>query len=773
MDELFGGAQWISGEPFDYGEEPAAVGYYGDHRNHVLSCDFELDASQAEKGATLGIAVLGYAKVRVNGQPLLARRVDGSMAEVELLGHWTNFSQCVYTDDFDISGLVTPGANTLEIELGNGFYNPAPITLFGKYNLRERLGEVGTPAAAAYVESADEVVARTDEEWACSEGNLLFNNVYLGERVDLGLAPSICGKARVLGPASMRQLEPNPCPPIVRTGEVAPVTTLERPDGCILDFGEMVAGFVELDFEAAAGQTLELIYAEELRDGELYVNSNVAGLVGLETPRGICPGGPGAPEPAVQRDVVRCAEGTNSYTPRFTCHSFRFVSVRGLAPDAITSAHAVYVHNDVADAGRFSCDNPDLMALLDAAVRTKRNNLHDVFEDCSRERFGYGGDMVSLATSNYFVSDVSGLLDKTLADFRRDQTARGGIPETAPFMGIGSNGPAYGEGPLLWQIAYPYLACVADRVYGRRDLLEREWEGIERFGDYLLSFDPAELAEHCLGDHGSIETVPGGFKTGTPDKELTGWCAILWGLECVREAAARLGLASDGTRFLGAAEDLRIQIRSRFAHADGTFGENTQTSIAFTGMLGLRDQAEAAEALAAKVREAGGVLATGIFGTMLAFELLGRTGHNDVIEAWLLRREEPSLLGMLASGSGALAEQFREELSSFDHAMFSSYAQWFYQGLGGIRVADDARGCDHVVVSPYFSPTLTEVSCSFDAVCGTIRVEWKREGGLVRLDLRLPASARVDFVVPKGYAVLEDREQDGLRSLVLEEASCR
>ena len=52
----------------------------------------------------------------------------------------------------------------------------------------------------------------------------------------------------------------------------------------------------------------------------------------------------------------------------------------------------------------------------------------------------------------------------------------------------------------------------------------------------------------------------------------------------------------------------------------------------------------------------GGILTTGIFGTMLAFDLLNRTGHNDVVEVWLTRTEHPSLLDMLAGGNGALAE---------------------------------------------------------------------------------------------------------------------
>ena len=719
-------AVWICGPAFEYGEDDA--GYYSrEYRNHVVSRTFELAGTRSVR---LAIAVLGYAQVRVNGRPL-----EWNGKCVELLGHWTNYTKAVLYDEFDISAMVHAGENELHIELGNGFYNPAPLTLFGKYNLRERLAEVGTPAVLAAVTQGECTVLATDASWHCEAGRLLFNNVYLGEVADL--RPREPQELALNVRANRRTLEPNPVPLCARVGEVPATRVEERGDGLLLDFGEMVEGFIDIAFDAHVDDEVELTYAEILDgQGEPVLDPNLAGLVGREMPFGICPGGPGAPSPAAQRDVLLCTEGVNLYANTFTYHSFRYVMVCGLQPEALREAKAVYVHNDVRRAGTFACDSDDFTRLLAAAERTKLNNLHDVFEDCSRERFGYGGDMVALATSNLFCFDEQGLLDKTLADFRRDQTERGGLPETVPFMGIGSNGPAYGEGPLLWQLAYPYLAAKVHQYYGRRDLLEREWPGIKRFADYLLSFDPAELAGHCLGDHGSVLTA-GNFKSGTPDKEFTGWCAILWSLRCISEVASRLGERVPA--YIEAEEDLRTQIGDRFACADGSFGDGTQTACAFAGMLGLGDPARCAELLAEDFERRGDVLTTGIFGTMLAFELLVRCGHNDIVERWLLRREHPSLLSMLDADSGALAEGFSEQFSSFNHAMFSSYAQWFYQGLAGIRVQDDAVGCDRVRIEPCFSRNVNHVTCSYRTPHGVIAVAWERKAsGVLAVNIKVP-----------------------------------
>lgn len=750
-------AQWIAGEPYAYGQD--AAGYYDEvHRNHVV---FRRFTASSVQGALLTVAVLGYARVMLNGQ-----RVDGS----ELLGWWTNPAKTVYVHEVDVTHLVAEGENELVIELGNGFYNPAPLTLFGKYNLRESLAEVGTPRVACSIEADDgRVFVASDASWQVADGQLLFNNVYLGEVRDLRITEAAVerGARPVTVYEGTRSLEPAPVAPCVRAGRVPALSVTEQDDALVIDLGEVVAGFFDLRFKGSEGARVEIEYAETWLDGGPYAGTSVAGYVGMETPRGACPGGPGAPALATQRDAIICRGGENHFENEFCWHSFRYAVVRGIRRADLLEAAGVYVHTDLVMTGSLELGNKAFERLHEAAVRTKLNNNHGVFEDCARERFGYGGDMIALFPSQAFSFDVSGLIDKTLADFRRDQTKRGGMPETAPFMGIGSNGPAYGEGPLLWQMAYPYLAVEADRIFGMHDVLQREWVGIERFGDYLRLFNPEELAVHCLGDHGSMCTGDD-FKSGTPDKLFVGWCAILWGFELVTEVARRLG--ADGKRFEVAADSLRRDIVKRFRANDGSFGDGTQTSWAFAAALGLGDADALVKGLVDAVERADGVLQTGIFGTMFAFDLLSSHGYNEVLERWLLRSEAPSLLSMLASGNGVLIEQFDDPLASCDHAMFSSYDQWFYQGLAGIHVALDARGCDRVSVQPYLSHETDVFGCHWRVPAGELTVTWKRAGALTSLVVQVPASMHVDVRVPAGCKVVQHAEEAGAVTMLLREA---
>ena len=738
MEIISAQARWISGPAYDYGEDDA--GYYADHPNHVLVRAFDLDAVDA---AVLRVAVLGYARVTLNGRPV---------SDEELLGDWTNPTKLVYLHEYDVSGLLCAGANELVVELGNGWYNPSPLTMFGKYNLRERLAEVGTPCALLELVADGATALVSDEAWSWTPGPLSFNNVYLGESCDLAWER---GELRpVVAQANLRTLAPVPVQPCRRFAPVAPVELRSLADGSLLvDFGELDTGFVDLSFVAPAGAEVTIRYAEVLdEEGLPAYESSHAGLVGCLVPEGFrIPGGPGAPERAVQTDRLRAAEGENHFANRFTVHSCRYACIEGLEARALRRIALVPVHSDLPSVGHVTTGNAWYQELVDAALRTKLNNVHGVWEDCARERLGYGGDMVALSASNLIAFDCEGLIRKTVRDFRNDQTPAGGVPETAPFVGIGSNGTAPGEGPLLWQLAYPHLVLRAYQFYGCADLVREEWPHVRKLVDYLLGWDPSQLAQHCLGDHGSPNTAEN-FKTGTPDKELVGWCTIARFARAAARFCAILGL--DGRAYEERLAELRAQITERFGHADGSWGDGTQTGLAFVADLGLADEQLLGDRLAARIAADDGVLTTGIFGTTLGLDLLHRTGHSDVVEAWLTRAGEPSFRSMLESGSRALAEQFHTFLSSFNHAMFSSYLQWMYQGLGGIRVTDDAVGADRVELRPYFSPLTDHVSCELATRHGLVRTQWSRAAdGRLSFAYAVPSGVAVQLDLPAHVAV--------------------
>ena len=283
-----------------------------------------------------------------------------------------------------------------------------------------------------------------------------------------------------------------------------------------------------------------------------------------------------------------------------------------------------------------------------------------------------------------------------------------------------------------------------------------------------VGIDTAYVRSSSGRDHGSVSTKKaddGDWKGGTPDRAFTGWCAILWHTRLAARLAAVVGDAQAQARFSAAADGLAATITARFRHADGSFGDGTQTSYAVAGGLGLMDRAAAGDALARLMRQEGDVLSCGIFGASLAWGILHETGHDDAVEAWLNREASPSYHRMLANGSGSLAEMFEVTVDSYNHAMFSSYAQWLYEALGGIAVADDAVAADHVVISPYLSPATNRVEASLATRSGRVATRWTRgDDGTVELVASIPAGMRADFRAPTGYELVRtsERADDGV-----------
>ena len=65
-------------------------------------------------------------------------------------------------------------------------------------------------------------------------------------------------------------------------------------------------------------------------------------------------------------------------------------------------------------------------------------------------------------------------------------------------MGIQSNGTAKGEGPILWQLVYPYLVYKHYQYYGDLSLLKQEYPYLKKQLDYLLDYNLNKLVELSL-----------------------------------------------------------------------------------------------------------------------------------------------------------------------------------------------------------------------------------------------------------------------------------
>jgi len=172
---------------------------------------------------------------------------------------WTNYAKRVSYSTYDVTSQIVPGQNCIGLTLGNGWYNPLPLKMWGFLNLREHL-PIGRPRGIAQLEieftDRTRQVVATDENWKMASGPVVRNSIYLGEVYDARReTPSwdeaSCDDAAwsyaalVTEPIGVLQAQPQP--PIRVTGHLKPVARTEpMPGAFIFDMGQNYAGWVRL-----------------------------------------------------------------------------------------------------------------------------------------------------------------------------------------------------------------------------------------------------------------------------------------------------------------------------------------------------------------------------------------------------------------------------------------------------------------------------------------------------------------------------------------------
>lgn len=743
---------WISGD-----KKASDDGYYLENRNTIIRKTFDIVDDIAM--ACMSIVGLGFYKLYINGSEITGN---------ELNTDWTNYNKTVYYDTYDVSSLLRQGTNNVTIELGNGWFNPAPLKLFGKYNLRDVLS-VGDPQVIADLVikgTTGEFTISTDESWEFCEGAYIFNNIYLGERVDFRLFRG-SNTSDIINPVWKKVLMSHgPKGEFVSSfiPKIKQATTVDSAhiyvvdeNELIIDFGKIVAGFINLMMTASENQQVLLTYSEAVYENyTLNSDSTLAGFVGKEVAPGvIIDGGPEAPHRAEQQDTLICRSGVNHFVNQFTYHSFRYVSISGINLDQLNHICAVSVHTDLAECGGFRCSDPYLNQLVDIARETKLNNVHSVLSDCARERFSYGGDIVALAKSQVYQFDSATIYEKTLVDFINDIRPNGGVPETAPFMGIKTNGTGGDAGPLGWQLVLPYLIHIHYQHYGNVKLVYEMLPYLERQLAHLERLNLDELSACCLGDWGSRDVNTENYKSGSPALHFTSICFYYYHIMLLVKLFRTINLKEKADFYSNKENEIRNEILTRYRNEDGSFADKSQTSYVFAIYFTLADDIPAAlTSLRNLIAADNDNIKCGIFGQSFLYEICRQYDQDDVIVKWLSADE--GFKGMLNGESMTLKEFFGDNKNgSCNHAMFSSYSSWMYQGLGGISVTDDAVGSDVISINPCFIDSIEFVDCWHQTIRGRIDCNWHRNGNGIELVIKIPYNLKkCTLTIAKAYTVL-------------------
>ena len=706
----------------------------------------ELVARMPVKQARLTIAGLGYYEARINGMP-----VDDTV----LNPGWTNYAKRVLVDTVDVTRLVVKGKNCMGVSLGNGWFNPLPLRMWGSRNIREAL-LTGRPRFIAqlhvdYVDGSSDTFA-SDETWKVADGPILRNSVYLGEVIDARLNPSGWDRVgfddrrwrrvrRVSEPIGA--LKGPTQPPIRATRNWTAKSVREpKPGTFVYDMGENFAGWVTLKLDVPSGTKVHVRYGELITpDGSLNPMTSVAGQIkGLKQGTQESVGGPGAPPIAWQSTTYVARGGGETVEPKFAFHGFRFVEITGV-PKALPleSVIASFVHTDLESTGSFQCSNPLLNQIQSMCRRTFLSNVFSVQSDCPhREKFGYGGDIV--ATSEAFIMnfDMAGFYQKAVRDWADSALADGMFTDTAPFVGI----QYYG---VVWAMAHPLLVDQLYRYYGDSLLGQEQYAAAKRWLALVDAKYPSGIVTDGLSDHEGLAPAPAPAMV-TPFYYIS--------VNLIRDMALRQGHKADAARFGLLAEKIKSAFQSQFIDMDsGQVGPGTQASQSialYAGLVPDPVRPRAFEFLVNDIEKQRRHLTTGILGTKVMLEVLSREGRIDLAYDIVTQDDFPSWGWMLKNGATTLWEHwaFSDNTFSHNHPMFGSVSQWFMQWLGGIRPDQGSQGFDRVLITPKVPQGLDWVKSSYRSVRGTFVSNWKRDKDSLHFEISVPPNATATVSLP-------------------------
>lgn len=746
-------AKWIG----DGKKQPETdADYYKNDPAPLFRKEFALQ--RPIKKARLYITGLGYYEASINGSRIGDHVLDPG---------WTRFEKRTLYSTYDVTSNLQRGDNCIGAMLGNGWYNPLPLRLFGTFNLRDYLA-IGRPKLIAqlhieYKDGTTDIIG-SDETWKMSEGPILRNSIYLGEVYDARKEQTGWDKPgfddKKWRNATLAQDNTGPLvaqsqPPIrVRSQWNAIKQTEPKPKVYIYDLGVNFAGWVSISLSITKGAEIKLRYGELLnKDGTLNPMTSVAGQIkGVRQGTSESIGGPGAPSIAWQSDTyIAKGEQNETYTPRFTFHGFRFVEITGLnAPLPLKSVTAMALSSDVEDAGTFECTNPVLNNIQEVCRRTFLSNIFSVQSDCPhRERLGYGGDIV--ATSEAFMSnfDMAGFYAKTVRDWSDSALPGGMFTDTAPYMGIQYCG-------VVWAMAHPLLVDQLYRNYGDREIGEREYEAAKRWISLVEKQYLVGIVTEGLSDHEGLAPAPAPEMV-TP---LYYQCAKM-----MEAGARRLLKMEDAVHFSSLGKMIRQAYVARFVNqTTGKVGPGTQTSQAiglYTGIVPDTVRAKCLSFLLRDIEEHKGHLTTGILGTKFMLDVLSREGHADVAYQIAAQPSFPGWGWMLMNGATTLWEhwEFSDNTFSHNHPMFGSISQWMMQWLGGIQPEPDAEGYDRICIRPQTPEGLDWVKSSYKSIRGEIVSNWKRKGNTLTFEIVVPVNATARICLPAKMA--DEITEDG------------
>ena len=663
--------------------------------------DFEIKKSV--KKAELLITAHGVFEAFING-----KRIGNDI----LMPGWTSYYTRLRYLNYDVTDMLKGGENELKVGIGKGWFFHE-VECWGCDSLKHDEVALICALTVTYEDGETEEFL-SDESWETAKSNIIYNNIYNGETVDLRI------KEPQRSPAveiyySRRMLIPYEGVPIREQERLGGKELIITPNGeSVIDFGQEITGYVEFSAEAPEGTEIVIKHFEVLdKDGNVYTE-NLRGAKATYTV--ISDGKP------------------FKIKPKYTFYGFRYIQVIGIENVKPEDFTAIVVHSEMKRTGYFSCANELLNKFARNVIWGQKGNFLDVPTDCPQrdERLGWTGDAAMFSRTAAINFDVKEFCEKWLNDLEADQLSDGSVSHVSPYTNIYWNGPDGYNSPAWGDVAVimPWELYVA---YGDKGILSRHYNLMKKWIDFMLNEcrhnGGGELkfpwTTGGFGDWLSLEELNSEAALGSTDGGLIATAFLAYDVKTLIKVNGILGY--DSGNYPEILEKIVKFFRSEYME-NGRMKQETQTAAILAIIFGLTDSPETTCAqLVENVRKHGRIT-TGFIGSTYILNALTEAGEDKLALDLLLRTQYPSWLYPVTKGATTIWERWNgifpdgrfadAGMNSFNHYAYGSVLSWMFRRLAGICPDEAKTGYRKITFCPAPDERIPWVKASIDTVCG-------------------------------------------------------
>lgn len=707
------------------------------NKSIYLRQSFETNKKIAE--ALVHVSGLGLYELSINGNKI------GKSEFAPLL---SDYDKTVYFNTFDVTENLVSGENALGVLLGNGFYNVqggryrkllisfGPPTLFLKLSIRYTDG------------SAKEIVS--DKNWKFSYSPITFNCMYGGEDYDATREQKGWDKPGFDDSKWLPVVVQEAPKGILRPQQTTPVKIMERysirkttklaDKKYVLDMGQNLSGFPEINVSGNKGDTIRLTPGESLNEDGSVSQKQTGSKHYYE--------------------YILSGNGDETWHPRFSYYGYRYIQVEGavMKDDRLSSSKtpvlknivSCFIYNSAKNISSFESSNKifnDAHYIIGKAVRS---NMQAVFTDCPhREKLGWLEQVHLNGPGLYYNYDLRTYIPKVMQDISDAQLPNGLVPSITPeyveFDGAFRDSPEWGSTSVIGPWMYY-------ENYRDNSLIVKHYDVMKKYVDYLTSTAKNHIVSHGLGDWYDYHSEKAGFSKNTPIP-LVATAHYYWDLILLAKSAKMVGNKADELRYNALAQQVKSAFNNEFFdETTHQYGSGSQASNAiplFLDMVDSNNKKPLLDNLVKDIQKHGNKLTTGDVGNRFLFQTLAQNGLNELMYTMHNHEDVPGYGYQIKFGATTLTEQWNPSFgTSWNHFMMGQIDEWFFKWLAGIQFDPKNPGYKKIIINPQIVGDLNYVSASTESLYGKISVDWKRENGLFNLKVNIPANTEAMVILP-------------------------